>query len=387
MSPDHRFTYGGFHGLRQNIDLGEAEYHHAKGIIGEVNVLVHEWIRYVGEQRLDPDIFHAQNAWAEIFSMAAPPSVPYPDDYRSVNFVRLLSPFTGFHLPWLDRLDGFRRFHDDHPALEAAKTLICSGVIPENLADIMEACLDPYQRLEHVIESYLRLISDLPSRYVVRTPARGGEVGLLINGNIVNPDVLICQARMRTLYSAGVLDVLEKKLRDGGPCRILEIGAGYGALAAALHALFPGKIEYIIIELPQVLWNTAAYMTAVDSAGIEILMPSDAFPSVFRTLLVANYLVEECRGHLGPVDLAINTMSLIEMSEAQVRYYAALMRDTLRDDGVCFVEGTPSKPYHVDCAEILSEIFPHHRHATNERIIAEQSACGIWSKTRGRGRH
>jgi len=289
----------------------------------------------------------------------------------AINLVRLWSPFTGFHLPFLDTISSFRRF--DNAITDRIRTEIASG-IPENIIELMDT-LDPQERLAHVIGEQLKLTADIPKQYIAKAPPRGGEVGLVIDDAIVNPDTTIAQGRINSLYNANILEFIEQSIIRHGKCRILEVGAGYGALATALHSLYPGRLEYIVVELPNILWNAVCYMGAVGDPCL--IGPDQKFPETFETALMSNYLIEEYRDDMGPVDLAINTMSFIEMSETQVRYYRDLMNDLLRSDGWCFVEGTPTKPHHVNCDLLFSETMPNR-----VDVPQEPAYCGgVYSTT------
>lgn len=341
-----------FHGLRQNRDLTTDEYDRLKLASARVTDLIRDWPGYIARHNLDPAVFHTQNEWGALVPVSAANEARCADDFSSINYIRLGSPFMGFHLPILDRTDGFRRFDD--ATTETIRAQVATR-IPENIVELMDA-LDPQARLAHVVNEHHRLTKNLPPKYIVKTPPRGGEVGLVIDGVIVNPDTLITQARINCMYNLGILDFIEQRIRRRLHCRILEVGAGYGALATALHSIYPGQLRYIVIELPSVLWNTACYMGAI--GPVHLIGPNEPFPKAFETALVANYLAEEYRGQMGPVDVAINTMSFIEMSDAQVRYYRDLMADLIGSEGKCFIEGSPSKPHHVDCAALFSETMP-----------------------------
>lgn len=362
-----------FHGLRQNRDLSTEEYGRIKALVAKVNDLVHRWPGYVSSASLDPDIFHTQNEWAEIIKISQAEAMTYSDSYRAINLVRLWSPFTGFHLPFLDRVDGFKRFDDAQT--EAVKLAVANG-IPENIIELMDT-LDPQERLAHVVDEQEKLTANLPGKYVVKAPPRGGEVGLVIGGVITNPDTLITQGRINSFFNAGILELIERRIAENGKCRILEIGAGYGALAHALHAIYPNDLEYVVVELPNVLWNAVCYLGAL--GPIEICGPGEPFPRQFSTLLIPNYLTEEYRQAISPVDLAINTMSFIEMSEAQVRYYRDLIHDTLAAGGKCFLEGTPSKPHHTDCQALFSETMKG-RNVPSGPVYKGAIASKVWER-------
>jgi putative sugar O-methyltransferase len=361
-----------FHGLQQNDDLSEIEYAGIKSAVGQVNDLLNDWSSYVDRNGLDPRLFHTQNEWAGIISVSQSRELRYRDDFQWVNYIRLLSPFTGFYLPFLDRIGGAQLFGNE--VTERIQAEIAHG-IPENIVELMDT-LDPHERLAHVIDEQHRLTANIPSKFVVKMPLRGGEVGLMIDGAIVNPDTIYTQGRINSMYNFGILRAIEENIEKCGKCRVLEIGGGYGALARALHSLFPGKLEYVMMDLPESLWSAAGYMTV--TGPTDVLEPGQAFPDTFETLMIANYLAEECRTSLGPVDLAINTMSFIEMSEAQVRYYRDLIGEVLAEDGRCFIEGIPSKPEHVDCNALFAETMPARFRLRSRPAYTGEAGSTMW---------
>jgi hypothetical protein len=136
-----------FHGLRKNNDLSLSEYDRLKAEVGQVNDLVNDWPSYVQRHGLDPDVFHTQNEWAEIIFVSQASEVRYPDTYQAINLVRLWSPFTGFHLPFLDRIGSVSRF--DNEITDQIRAEITSG-IPLHIIELMDT-LDPQERLAHVV--------------------------------------------------------------------------------------------------------------------------------------------------------------------------------------------------------------------------------------------
>lgn len=93
--------------------------------------------------------------------------------------------------------------------------------IPE---DIVLPAEPPGTTLLH----WSRLTKHLPKDCIFRPPCALGEIGWLVDGGIVTYDIIVYQERMTLLYQSGVIEYLK---RLGRPPRILEIGAGHGALA------------------------------------------------------------------------------------------------------------------------------------------------------------
>jgi hypothetical protein len=183
------------------------------------------------------------------------------------------------------------------------------------------------------VETWLRLTERMPAELLFRPPRRFGEIGHDVDGVIVNHDTVAYQERLNLLHKAGVLDRR----------RILEIGAGYGALASWFLDTFPG-CHYTIIDLPECLLFSELYLS--------LPRPDDA-PLRF----VPNYAAGELKE---PFDLVINTLSMSEMSEAQIRHYATLLREHwLTEGGVFFEQNQDNRRVgFTDAAAILAAELP-----------------------------
>ena len=165
-----------------------------------------------------------------------------------------------------------------------------------------------------------------------------------------------------------------------GRARVLEIEPGYGALALALKNLFGDALEYIALDLPSSLYFSTIYL-GVLARGEEchLLMPGDMVPGSFNYLFVANYLLEELGSSLGPVDLALNTMSFSEMSGAQIRYYGELFKKLLRPDGVAFDENAAPGAHHIDNKAIFSDLFPFRKRVSSDIIVTKNWCQDVWA--------
>ena len=79
------------------------------------------------------------------------------------------------------------------------------------------------------------------------------------NGRFVNIDVLRYQRVVNPLYRRGILSDLsspEPQQRNS----ILEIGGGYGGIAHHLSNIL-GNVVYVIVDLPETLLFSAAYLS------------------------------------------------------------------------------------------------------------------------------
>ena len=93
---------------------------------------------------------------------------------------------------------------------------------------------------------------------------------------------------------------------------------------------------------------------------------------------VPNYMA----GQLAqPFDLVINTLSMSEMSEYQVRRYLALMKTVwLKDGGLFFEQNMDNRPMGLQCAEaLIGDVFPEQRRLRDHALILREGSPNIWS--------
>ncbi len=212
----------------------------------------------------------------------------------------LCQPFTGFQLQTMRMAQGLpsvRQVQDDFDATFRAQA-----------ADAWVECWENHTR-------------DLPNDVLFRPPPRLGEIGWIKRGIIVNHDTYTYQERVNLLLDNGIIAALRRKWRP----RILEIGGGYGALALALRQITNAR--YVICDLPEALMFSGLYLGIAGKQRVGI------WPRQSTVTLVPNYRFDELRG---PFDLIINTLSMAEMSEYQVRYYASRIRGLLAPGGAFF---------------------------------------------------
>ena len=362
------------HDLSMNHALSAKEHEACVWLSKSLQALYDDAPGYIARHGLDPEIFLPGNEWASIVPRSG---LKFKTDYRHINFLRLHAPFAGYHLAVLDRLDAGGKF--PKAEAEAFVSGLCES-IPGDVAEQQRRRFDPLTRLRHVVPEYLEHVRNVPPRYIVQTPRMFGEIGLDINGVLVHTDVMLCQSRVNGLLSSGILDKLDQDIARRGYARVLEIGAGYGALAYALKRIFGERLEYVVVDLPSSLWYAAIYLsTLAGGRGCTLLKPEETPPERFQHLFVANHLLDRALPHLGPIDLAINTMSFSEMSVKQVRYYGTVIRQLIGSDGVLFEENATPGPHHVDNKAIFAEIFPYRRHFTSSVVTSKNWCQDVWA--------
>ena len=374
------------HGLRNNYNLSRQQYEDALGLIDRVEQSYRAAPAYVARRGLDPDIHFPGNEWKD---MVAVEGRSFHRGYPDINLLRLHAPFAGFHMAILDRLDS--RLHAQ-PDLDAFYIEAAGKGFPDDIAETFSARVDPALRLAKTLGLYgteigsaqelAQQLENVPSRYAVRTPRAFGEIGLELGGFLANPDSVLAQARLNAMLSGGVLAKMEGDVRRRGRVRVLEIGPGYGALGQALHGIFGDALEYVAVDLPAVLYYSSVYLGTLQAGRDNlVLLPGDSVPEHFGNVFVGNYLLEEFEEALGPIDVAINTMSFTEMSEVQVRFYAETVKRMLRPDGLVFEENHANRPHHTDSKKVLAEVFPYRKSVSSDVVRTKIGVNDIWSKT------
>lgn len=186
---------------------------------------------------------------------------------------------------------------------------------------------DPYEYRIHADV----LTKDIPPEFILNEP-EGGIGFLYEDGRFLSRDILRFQRVINALYRHGVFNSLldpAKQKRN----YVIEIGAGYGGLVHHLSNIV-GKATFIIVDLPEVLLFSAAYLSLLNpqkkiyiynSQDFAELINSSAIET-FDFILVPNYRLDSLR-HL-QFELALNVSSLQEMTVEQVETYLDFIQAT-----------------------------------------------------------
>ena len=177
------------------------------------------------------------------------------------------------------------------------------------------------------------MTKDIPPEMILNEPSDG--IGFSYeDGRFVNIDVLRYQRVVNTLYRRGILSDLsspEPQQRNS----ILEIGGGYGGLAHHLSNIL-GNAVYVIVDLPETLLFSAAYLSLHNPDKKVYVYNSDDFSEFidaggagsYDFILMPNYMLESLTHWR--FKIAINMISFQEMNSQQVNEYL----DFIRDNGV-----------------------------------------------------
>ncbi len=160
----------------------------------------------------------------------------------------------------------------------------------------------------------------LPAAHILSEPDDG--IGFrLDDGRFVSQDIARFQRSVSTLSKAGLL------APRGRPARVVEIGGGYGGLALSLSTIL-GDSRYVIVDLPEVLLFSAAYLT-LHAPEKSLFLYDPASPARLAEadfVLLPDYRLDLLAG--SDFDLAINLASMQEMRPEQVERYLDFLNAT-----------------------------------------------------------
>jgi len=177
------------------------------------------------------------------------------------------------------------------------------------------------------------LTRGIPAELVLNEPDDG--IGLRYpGGRFVSIDIIRYQKVMNTLYRHGVIAELAGKAQAQRVI-VLEVGGGYGGFAHHLSRIVP-RMTYVIVDLPETLLFSAAYLALHDPAKRLYVYDGRDFEAAlspgriaeFDFVLVPDYRLDALKRTR--FDLAINVASFQEMREEQVARYLDFIRETGR---------------------------------------------------------
>lgn len=229
------------------------------------------------------------------------------------------------------------------------------------------------RNLDHV-QLHKSLVKGIPPEYVLRPPAMLGEVGHVVDGVLVNHDTNAYQERINILHHSGILKRLRRLAEAGRELRICEIGGGYGALGHWFKKTFE-NVSLTIVDLPESLLFSRLYLS-LTLPGVPTGLGLQKVPAGIR--FVPNYMAEEL---IDSFDLIINTLSMSEMTEHQIRKYAHLMRRSwLAEDGLFFEQNQDNRHMGLQFAqEVLATIFEYHYPLHPPGAPLPQGYPSVWS--------
>ena len=269
----------------------------------------------------------------------------------------------------------------------AAKRPWLSRKLPDNWDEVVEILAGPP---DQSVFDFVSVANALPEELRLNAPWKFGEMGWLIDGKIVNDDVSGYQQIICLLHENGVLSHLKEMTGDGRTLRVVEIGGGYGGLAYFLMRLFDNSLRYAIIDIPESLAFSAVYSAALfadlTNEFVENGSPF-ALPATPGLSYVPNSHYKQMDTDDQPVDLVINTLSMSEMSDAQIHDYCQGIQKMIGDRGLFFEQNHQTD--HRGPGDLLGNYFKNLRKCTSvllpDGFTARRGQANIWVNADYRG--
>ncbi len=159
---------------------------------------------------------------------------------------------------------------------------------------------------------------------VPESPALGG-FGYEIDGRLVNVDTLKFYEVLIGMSRGGVLDAIRGIDRP----TVCEIGPGWAGFAYQFKTLFP-RTRYVIVDFPEVFLYSATYLGTVFPESRVAFCGTTETPTFAEAGDADIVFVPNTLSHLVTqqrLDLTVNMVSFQEMTDTQVRHYAAMVAD------------------------------------------------------------
>jgi hypothetical protein len=350
---------------RDSQPLTDAEYAKLRSVCAQLRRIVELRESYIKDHGLDVAIHNPGANWSL--------DQPLFAGYRAL---------IGGERPHLDRLRVFSQMFSGHylGVADAAGWEV-PAALPKDLDAEALAFLRQAFSAEVApwwMTRYQSLISRFPALAALSPPRAFGETGVLCKGVIVNYDTHAYLERLSILVEERIIESLQRKRRPV----IMEIGSGYGALAYYIRQLVPDCV-YICVDIPESLLFSALYLSRFQHD--TFVLGTDIDPACVAdhdAAFVPNYMFDDLAGSGVQVDLAINTLSMSEMTAEQVTNYCRGIRSMLTGDGVFFEQNQDNR--HLGMLFARDIIGQHFDPELSVRVEADltQGTATVWRNGR-----
>jgi len=346
--------------IKDNRSLSRYEFLRARAICEEARASVLERPDYIRRHAVDPRFalpdanwsYDAPNEFVQLFRRVC------DADVRTLEHLRGLSQvFTGYNIYEVCNARGL-----------SVANLPMTDALDATTRDRLDKQNGPQLAL------WRHITQGIPRRFIFSPARLLGKVGHDADGVLVNSDTSTYQERVNLIYASGIADWIDRVIEATGTVRICEIGGGYGALCSWFKQAFP-EATYTIVDLPESLLFSRLYVSLTRP---DLSTAAGLAEAPHGVCFVPNYMAEQLAQ---PFDLVINTLSMSEMSEYQVRRYLALMKSVwLKDGGLFFEQNMDNRPMGLQCAEaLIREEFPQHRSLRSHASILREGSPNVWS--------
>jgi len=332
-------SFEGFVFSEQSSDLSDKEFDQARSVLASIDRVIQERTRLTLKDPERAKIFMPDEGWHpdsqpsfELDGSTKNAQTSYgllaQKDRDIIRKMRLYGhAFTGYQLATLE-------FAEKRPWL--------SEKLPDDWDQTLRRLAGPP---DQSVFDYVKVSSALPEHLRVSPPMKFGEIGWIWNSNIVNEDTYAYQERFCLMEENGLFEILNQKIASAGQLTLVEIGGGYGALAYYLMKLYGEKLHYVIVDIPESLAFSAIYLSVLfpdlENRVIETERgPLDTSSPGFSFL--PNMYADLVSALAKPADLVLNTLSLSEMSDAQIHDYCRLASDAIGSEGIFFEQNHQS---------------------------------------------
>jgi len=322
---------------RQSVPLTDSEYDEARRACLWAKEAVEGRDAYIAVQKLDPSIHNPAANWSLDNSFYDGYRALASHDYDCVNMLRVFSQmFTGVFL-----------------GVKFTPGMPVPRQVPPDLDTDLDGWLNGrFFSWRHKLAALLTIEPQLKLLKVRRI---FGETGFIEHETVVNHDTYVYTERAALLLRSGLVDRLRRKEHPV----ILEIGSGYGALAEFIRQMVP-DCRYICLDLPESIIFSAVYLSRLYPG--PLLMTPDTDPGQLTrcdTAFVPNYMFNRLVESGATVDLAINTLSMSEMTDAQIEAYCLGLKALLGGEGLFFEQNNDNRHIGLShAAGVIAKHFP-----------------------------
>lgn len=225
-----------------------------------------------------------------------------------------------------------------------------------------------------MINTYVNLTKGLPPEFCGDEPVPNEAariVGLPFGGRLITEDVVHYQKVVTTLFQA---NAFAAPAAAGSRRLFFEIGGGYGGLAHQIMRAIGDDVTYVIIDLPEMLFWSAVFLRLNNPGRRIYLYDRETFSADTLTqalaensfVLLPNYRLPDLDA-FPAIDLALNRLSMQEMTDAQVHGYCAFLARRLT--GCFYSENYPRHPYNRELTADLYDFYVQYFHTVPREKI------------------